>query len=174
MATINSANIYQTPNAAGSILYPGQSAFNAYMSSTTTNQTGDGTVYGPVIFDSELFDQNSDYNTGTGNFTAPVSGRYMFGGGFDIRPLTASHTIILIQIVTSNRTYRVFDSTTNIRYTFGGANILRFPFAVFADMDAADTAYVELTVSNGTKTVGVLGSGTPATGFSFWYGFLMT
>lgn len=171
MATINSANIYQTPNAAGSILYPGQPAFTAYVSSTITDVTGDGTVYGPVIFDSELFDQNSDYNTGTGQFVAPVSGRYMFAGALDMRPLTASHTIILIQIVTSNRTYNVFDSNAAIRFTFGATNILRYPFAIFADMDAADTAYVQLTVSNDTKTVGINGSTTL---FSYWYGTLLS
>ena len=165
MATINSANMQITPNSAGSILYPGQSTFCAYASAPITDVTGDGTVYGPVIFDSELYDYSNGYNTGTGNFTAGVTGRYYLGGCLYLAELTASHTVILIQIVTSNRTYRVFDSTTAIRDT--ASNIISYPFSIFADMDAADTASVQLTVSNGTKVVDV--SGAAATSMQSWF-----
>lgn len=172
MATINSANIYQTPNAAGSILYPGQPCFTAYVSSTITDITGDGTVYGPVIFDSELFDQNSDYNTGTGIMTAAVSGRYYLSGCLDISELTALNTIILIEIVTSNRTYQVFDSNAAIRDS--ASNILSYSFAIFADMDAADTAYVQLTVSNGVLATVDITGGAATTMLSWFSGTLLS
>jgi hypothetical protein len=171
MATINRSNIYQTPNAAGSILYPGQASFVAYLSSTISDVTGDGTAYGPVVFDSTLVDRQSEFNTGTGTYQAGVSGRYMFGGWLDLSDLTASHTIILIEIVTSNRTYQVLDCSSAIRYTFGGASIIRYPFVIYADMDASDTAYVQVTVSNGTKVVDVRGS---ASIFTAFYGALLT
>jgi C1q domain len=171
MATINSANIYQTPNAAGSILYPSQPTFCAYVSSTITNVTGDATVYGPVIFGSELFDLNSDYNTGTGNFVAPVTGRYYLATGLRIEGLTASHTIINVQIVTSNRTYQVLNTNTAVRDS--ASNILIDNGHIFADMDASDTAYVQLTVSNGTKVVDVAGGAATAI-LSFFSGTLLS
>lgn len=166
MATINSANIYQTPNAAGSILYPGQPTFCAYVSSTISNVTGAGTSYGPVIFDGELYDYGADYNTGTGNFTAGVTGRYYFSGCLDISGLSALNTIILINIVTSNRTYQVLD--TNAAIAASVSTVLSYSFALFADMDAADTAYVQLTVSNGAAdTVDVTGGA--ATSMLSWF-----
>lgn len=171
MATINSGNIYQTPNAAGSILYPGQPTFCAYLTSQLTDVTGDGTVYGPVVFGSELFDLNSDYNTGTGNFVAPVSGRYLFTTSLDMRQLGAAHTIILVQIVTSNRTYNVLDTNSAIRDTAN--NIIRMGGHIFADMDASDTAYVQLTVSNSTKTVDIFGDASGAV-FSHFSGTLLS
>ena len=61
--------------AAGEITTPSQPAFNAYMGSTASNVTGDGTLYA-IAFDTELYDVGSDYNTGTYTFTAPVTGRY--------------------------------------------------------------------------------------------------
>jgi hypothetical protein len=61
----------------GEINYPLQSAFQARLTSSQLNKTGDGTLY-TIVFDTETFDQNSDYNNGTGTFTAPVAGRYLF------------------------------------------------------------------------------------------------
>ncbi len=60
----------------GMVNFPLQPAFFAYLSSTSTNQTGNGAV-ATVVCNTELFDINADYNAGTGVFTAPVNGIYL-------------------------------------------------------------------------------------------------
>ena len=60
----------------GYVLMPKQPAASVYVHTPLSNVTGDGTTYGPVIFDASSFDQASNYGTGTGLFTAPVAGIY--------------------------------------------------------------------------------------------------
>ena len=63
---------------SGELLYPNQPIFKAYVSSTIYNVTGDGTVYGPIPFDTEKVDQNSNYDNSTNyRFTAPKDGKYL-------------------------------------------------------------------------------------------------
>ena len=62
-------------DAAGIIRKPLQSIFRAYASGSTTFTSGS---YIKVGFDSETYDTNADYTTGTSRFTAPVDGRYLF------------------------------------------------------------------------------------------------
>ena len=66
-----------TIDADSVILNPQQPAFFAYKDSTTANATGNGTVF-PVVFNVEAYDIGSNYNTGTGIFTAPKTGTYSF------------------------------------------------------------------------------------------------
>jgi hypothetical protein len=67
-----------TITPAGLLNRPLQCAFSAYLSTTKANVTGTGTVVGPVIFDTKLFDIGNDYSTSTGKFTAPINGIYHF------------------------------------------------------------------------------------------------
>ncbi len=111
-----------------------QPAFLAYLTTTVTNVSGDGTLY-TVIFDTEVYDQGANFTLASSTFTAPFTGRYylsfaaLVGGGTIMNP---SNYIIN----TSNRTYLqagapVLGGTQTISNTF---------FSAFADMDAADTA----------------------------------
>jgi len=74
--TSNGAGVSPTWQAAGG---GGSSTyFSAYLSAPTGNVTGDGTLYGPVVFDATLTNVGAAYNTGTGVFTAPATGLYSF------------------------------------------------------------------------------------------------
>jgi len=74
--TINSiGNDYIKIESTGEITYPLQPAFFSYLAADKSNVTGNGTVY-TIPFDTESFDRNSDFNTGTGVFVAPVTGIY--------------------------------------------------------------------------------------------------
>jgi len=61
----------------GQFNWPLQPAFRATLSADPTNVTGAGTAY-TIVFNTEAFDQNSDFDATTGIFTAPVTGIYHF------------------------------------------------------------------------------------------------
>lgn len=153
--------------AAGERTMPLQPAFSAYNSANDNNVTGDGTVF-TLEFDTEIFDQNGDYDNTTDTFTSPVTGRYHLWVSVQARELAAGHTDGNMQIVTSNRTYQCN------QLTWGGirnsSNQLTLMFSVFADMDASDTVTCTFTVSNGALAVDVGSGGTIITGFQ---GFLV-
>jgi hypothetical protein len=145
----------------GEITLPLQPSFSAYNSASEANATGDGTSV-TVDFDTVIFDKNSDFAADT--FTAPVTGKYQFNVAVMFQSLGAAHTDIIIELVTSNRTYlwrQVVGSQA--------ASTLSVEFSKLVDMDAADTAFVRATVSGGTKTVSIYGGGNLSTIFN---GFL--
>ena len=118
---------------AGEVTMPLQPAFLAALSSQDANVTGNGTTY-TYICDTEIFDQNADYNNGTGVFTAPVTGRYAFECRGYLSDSTTA-TMIQMQIVTSNRSYRSF------QFRNASTQDLLHQAVCFADMDASDTAH---------------------------------
>ena len=122
-----------------------QPAFLATKSSVSSNVTGDGTAY-TVTFTNEVFDQNGDYN-GSTTFTAPVAGRYRFTANVSIYGYTSANvTSGRLDIVTSNRTYRrTTEQPGGNDYTYHGD--------VLVDMDAADTATVQLTMGGDASDV---------------------
>lgn len=130
-----------------------QPAFLAYLSATVTNVTGDGTFY-TVLWNSEVFDQNSNFDTGTGIFTAPITGKYQLQIGIWLQDLTTAHTDGIFGIVTSNRNY--LSMTGNFGAIKAVSNQWAFTMSAFADMDAGDTSTTTVQVSNGTKVVDIL------------------
>lgn len=147
---------------SGEINYPLQPAFLAYVNTSIPNVTGDGTVY-TIIYDTEVFDQNSDFNLGTSVFTAPVTGRYQF----NMMTLLITGTVVISQlgrIVTSNNVFRYSGynnsgaTTTGVMYS-----------SVLCDMDAADTASITVVATDsGGKIDDVAGvnAGDVRTSFS--------
>lgn len=155
-----------TAQDTGEINYPLQPAFVAYNSADDNDVTGDGTVY-TIIFDTEIFDQGSDYNNTTGTFTAPITGRYGFQVGVRLKQLGASHLLGEVLLVTSNRSYQI--SLANYFSMSAAAVVngdLTINGAAFSDMDVGDTASISVTVYNSTKTVDVFGTTSPRTFFS--------
>lgn len=142
----------------GEITYPLQVAFLAYNSATDTNVTGAGTAYAPV-YDTEVFDQNADYNNGTGVFTAPVTGRYFLTTTNQFSGLTVA-TTFTCSLVTSNRTYLTV-------WSRGASALTGSCFTnAFVDMDAADTAFIQVTVSGEAgDTADLIGGATGQTAF---------
>lgn len=137
----------------GVLNYPSQPAFSAYNDADQTNVTGDGTAY-TVQFNTALFDQASNFNTGTGVFTAPVQGIYRI-----------TCNLVLSGISTLHTSAQAYFSLTGKDAYFTNIN----PFAVSVSGDFAfngsvllpmlqnDTCSVILVVSGSTKTVNVEG-----------------
>lgn len=136
-ATLGTTNVMRVATS-GEMNFPLQSAFLAYLASTALNKTGNSTTY-TIGTDAltEVFDQNSDFNT-NGTYTAPITGRVQFNGGVELIGNTILQ-IIQIQLVTSNRTY-----ATQVGRPAGATDI-GTNLSILADMDAADTATINVT-----------------------------
>jgi len=130
----------------GEITKPLQPAFLATHSVAQDNATGAGTSV-LVNFTTEVYDQNSDYD-GTNTFTAPVSGIYLLTCAVRCFNITDAMTDGKIMLNTSNRNY--WGKWANIgteRELTDDSCVINSSF--YADMDAADTAKIYLTISNG-------------------------
>lgn len=141
---------------------PLQPAFMARLNTTETDVTGDSTIH-KIIFDTSIYDQGgSDYGTGTGNFTAPVTGKYQLNTSVRANQPT-TQTIDTLFMTTSNNQIQLADfngntyKRTNGNWALSGGHVM--------DMDAADTANVNLQVQGAVLDVDILGGGS-ATFFS--------
>ena len=70
------AGTYLAVDTSGSVLTPNQPAFSAYASG---EQTIPVATWAQVELNNVRFNTNSNYNTSSFRFTAPVDGNYMFG-----------------------------------------------------------------------------------------------
>ena len=93
----------------------------------------------------EIYDQGGNFASNT--FTAPVTGRYQLNLQMYTNEVDYDGTYAQFKLITSNRNYLTavdpgaFDSNPIIG---------RFPLATVADMDASDTAYVQLDLEVGS------------------------
>jgi hypothetical protein len=151
---------------SGEINYPLQPAFFAWLSSGVADVTGDTTAY-TIIYDTEVFDQNSDFDLSTSIFTAPVTGKYQFDGQLSYTVDTSVPTSGSWTILTSNLTIRFCRllGATDISQTTSRSG------SVICDLDAADTAKLVFQLNGSTKAVDMVAasSGAPNNHFS---GFL--
>ena len=154
-------------DASGYISAAVQPLFSAFKTAQTDNVTGDGTVY-TVIFNSEIFDQNSNYNNATGVFTAPVTGKYLFTCAILLSGCGAAHTLANMQIASSNRTYVSFYSNPAATAASG---FVQLQSTIIADMDTSDTISFAAYVANGTKIVDVFGDAGAA--YTYLMGYLL-
>jgi len=153
----------------GAVRMPLQPAFLA-----TTNQNQQNVADGFVTVGAnyEMFDQNSDYNTSTYHFTAPVGGRYVLFGKIAIEQMPNDYHWIYAGIGTSNRTHYgdLIDPREILSNgdTSSGSNH-SLSIQILADLDANDTAYLFLRSSaHGTNIMDITNTGTvnPDTFFS--------
>ena len=130
-----------------------QPCFLAFNSATDLNVTGAGTI-ATVDFDTEVFDQGNDFAADT--FTAPVTGRYLLAAVVQLLGIPIGVDLSLIQIATSNRTYR--GSRFDLVADFPG--VIGHTITVVADMDIGDTATVTVNVDGASDVVDIEGQGT--------------
>ena len=137
-----------------------QCAFLAYNSASDASVTGDGTNF-TVIFDTEIYDQNNNFD-GTSTFTAPLTGKYHFDMQTALSPLAGTNTSAYILLVTTKHTYLIdYQSWTANPFT-----AMSLQGSIDCNMDAGDTAIVQVIVAGLSKNVGVGGQANPNTFFS--------
>lgn len=134
---------------AGERTMPLQPAFLATLDADIANVTGAGADFqlGSGTALTELFDQNSDFDT-NGTFTAPVTGKYYLQAHIRANDVSVLMTEGYISLQTSNNSFFVY---TNPGAIVGGTSpgLLGFNVGVLCDMDASDTATAHLVISNG-------------------------
>ena len=148
-----SGNTALTIDSTGAITKPLQPAFSAYMSADMTDITTN--TDHTIIFDTERFDVNADFNTGTYTFTAPVTGKYAFMKTLNLKNADANGGYYHQKFITSNETYNI-----NVMATPGwAADVAHWQTTgcVFADMDASDTCYFTVHQQEGTAQADVRG-----------------
>lgn len=144
-ALLNNSTV--TVDASGRIKKTGQPCFFVNTGSTSPSAiTGDGTL-ATITWDTGVFDQNSNFNTGTYTFTAPVTGKYCFNinptwtGGF-------LHAELFINAVTTGTTFSTFIINPLIDYR-AGSQLGGFTLPMITQMTAADTLTVTIQCQQG-------------------------
>jgi hypothetical protein len=144
---------------ATNVVNANQALFNAYMSTSQTNTTGDGTAY-TIVFDTTTANQGSNYSTGSGQFIAPITGNYLFSTSITATGITLAATGTL-SLVTTTASYLLLSFIG----TGTGFSFTSYPMggSVIVPMNAANTAVIKLTITNAgsSKVVGITGSGSP-------------
>jgi len=138
------SNTAMTLDSTGAVTMPAQPAFLATLGTAVTNIPTDNSS-ARVAFNTEVFDQNSDYNV-NGVFTAPVTGKYQLQTAIYFQNLDSAATYYIVYITTSN----------SIQYSIlhpkfaADLNQYNVNFSILADMDAGDTATVDIIQNGGT------------------------
>ena len=130
-----------------------QPCFAVYLAANAANATGDGTTY-PLAFDTEQVDQGGNFAANV--FTAPIAGNYRFDWTLAMADIIATHTGCLLQIMIAGNQIQVasFNPFNGLNLVQGSMNCSG---SILIPMNATDTAYLQVTVSGGTKTVTIAG-----------------
>jgi len=147
----SSTGTIMTAFNAGAVVEPFQPAFSSSVYTTVLNVTGDGTVYRP-IFNIVQFDQSGSYDSTTGVFTAPVTGKYMFFITIRGEDIGVAHLWggLHLQTTYADWYYGIDTDPTNTTHQ-------TWNLSKCVKMDVGDTAYVKWGVNGGTKTVDIAG-----------------
>ena len=149
-------------NTAGQSTNTSQPCFNVYCSGNISSITGDGTAY-TILFNTKAVDNDSNFNTSTGLFTAPVAGNYIFSWSVGIFNLTVAFTSYVLNLVADGGSQQINRFNPGVIVDPNG--YLFMSGSMVQPMTVGATASLQLAVANSTKTIGIYG-GANATTFS--------
>lgn len=161
IASVGTAGQVLTSNGAGALpTFQSPIAFSAYLNANLTNVTGNSVAY-TVKYDTTSFDTNSAYNTTTGKYKAPKTGKYLFFANVLMSNVIIGNDGMRIQITTDGS-----NGSLNFNcnpYTASSFNFFGAQGTVIMQLNANDEVYVLLTVYNGTQTIGLFTDGKTST-----------
>jgi len=130
-------------HAAGVITMPTQPCVLAYNSAQNPNVTGNN-AWAIMEADTELFDQNDDFNNATDSFIAPVTGKYLISCAIDVGGLIAGSFNFYWELVETDLTIEM------ARYNRSSFNNTidrwKTPGTVVLPMDAGNTVYARINI----------------------------
>jgi len=134
-----------TINNDGSVTKPAQPCFSVTCPGQTNISQG---AYDGLKLTNEIYDIGSNFNTGTYEFTAPVTGKYFISVHFKMEQIQNGASYIRFLLTTSNRGYsaqldpRVFDTDGDYWSVY---------ITHLCDLDANDTARARLKQIGGSS-----------------------
>ena len=128
-------------DATGAVTMPLQPAFQVIPASNQNNFPINATTQ--VVFGTERFDQNADFASNT--FTAPVVGKYLLTTNLRVENVDKAYGNMQVTILTSNKNYY---SIINPATYAQDAVHESLSLTILADMDASDTAKVNIYIPN--------------------------
>lgn len=128
----------------------------AYLNSSLTNVTGDGTSY-TVLFDSTAKDQTSGYNASTGQFTAPVTGTYFYTVQLTLTGVQAANNACSMTTYLNNATAQTI-TTANLGAIRNASNVATIQQSCMQLLSANDNLEITVIANSGTKTCGIQGN----------------
>ncbi len=146
-----------------------QPAFNAKMTSASTT-TFITTTFSTIQFSGEVFDVGSNFSSYT--FTAPVAGKYFFTSTVKVNTLLNDNSNYWLRLNTSNRIYYGTIVDSNDLDNGGSLEFFTFNVQAVADMDASDTAVVQIRRTGGSSGATISGDGTSSQ-YSYFHGYLL-
>ena len=159
----NNSKTAMNIDSNGIVTMPYQPAFS--VSKSSAGQANIAINTGAIInYDNEHFDNNSDFNLSTNEFTAPVTGKYQLNAMVRLDLMDTASSYTRVDLFTSNGVYK---SIISPKFTTDPA-YFTFNVVVLADMDAGDIAYVQVVQSGGTAQTDV----TTSTQYQNFSGFL--
>jgi hypothetical protein len=121
------------------------------LSATATNVTGDGTSY-RVAYDTVLADNRDGWDATNHQYVIPEDGLYLISAIFGGAGLLSTHTRLLHYVGIASSFFQFFFGNPAPIITSGG---MMTSGAGCAALSEGDVVYHALSVSNGTKVVGV-------------------
>jgi len=150
-------------DASGQVTKPLQCMFFVNKSSSQNNISNGGSDV-LVTFDTERFDVGSNFASNT--FTAPVTGKYLLYTSLRLDNLDTGAGYYNVGIKTSNHTHEWIEhfNTDGGDYTYFTAQV-----TAIADMDASDTATIQIIQNGGTSQTDIINS----SGRTLFSGYLL-
>lgn len=162
---------FPLPIVGGGTAHTTFPAFLAYASANLSNVTGDGSAY-TVLFGSTVFDNTSSYNTGTGIFTAPTTGNYLFTTTLNFNGIVSGQTGGQVSFILSTAAQYFVGYSNPLAQANSGQ--LVYNISQVIPLTAAQTIKVVFQVGAAAKGITLLGQAIASGGLTTFGGYLLT